>query len=84
MGTDTISALGRAQTALQRETAALTIFGFFWNPIEAQRSGFDGERRGKGAQWGMPEGRFPWSGLCPDDGGLLVLMIRWDLIVLLN
>ena len=32
----------------------------------------------------MPEGRFLWSGLCPDDGGLLALMIRWDLIVSLN
>lgn len=32
--------------------------------IETQRSGFDGERRGKGAQQGMPAGRFLRSGLC--------------------
>ena len=37
-------------------------------PIEAQRSGVDGERRSKGAQWGMPAGRFPRSGLCSDEG----------------
>lgn len=28
---------------------------------------FCGERRGKETQWEMPEGRFPRSGLCPDE-----------------
>lgn len=36
-------------------------------PMRAQRSGSHGERRGKGAQWGMPEGCSPRSGLCPDE-----------------
>ena len=36
-------------------------------PMRAQRSGSHGERRGKEAQWGIPEGCFPRSGLCPDD-----------------
>lgn len=36
-------------------------------PMRAQHSGSHGERRGKGAQWEMPEGCFPWSGLCPDE-----------------
>ena len=49
------------------------VVGRLWGaqigaPIEAQRSGFDGERRSKGAQWGMPAGRFPRSGLCTDEG----------------
>lgn len=37
-------------------------------PAEAPFS-FRGERRGKEAQCGIPEGCSTWSGLCPDDGG---------------
>ena len=35
--------------------------------MRAQRSGSQGERRGKEAQWEIPEGCFPRSGLCPDE-----------------
>ena len=36
-------------------------------PAKASSS-FRGERRGKEAQCGIPEGCSTWSGLCPDDG----------------
>ncbi len=41
-------------------------------PIEAQRSGFDGERRRKGADEECPSGRSEGSGLCVDEGQLVV------------
>lgn len=37
-------------------------------PAKASSS-FRGERRGKEAQCGIPEGCSTWSGLCPDDAG---------------
>ena len=57
-------------------------FELLWAPVEAQRSGFDGERRGKETQRGMPKGCSAWSGLCPDDGGLLALRYCLDLCLL--
>ena len=64
---------GRECTRSAAWTRCAAVVGHLWGaqtgvPIEAQRSGFDGERRSKGAQWGMLAGRFPRSGLCSDEG----------------
>ena len=61
------SAVGNARRAFPTERT-LPLTCPYGAPAKA-RFRCCGERRGKGAQWGMPAGHSPRSGLYPDDGG---------------